>query len=272
MQFGKKQLAIATLLIAVSIIALQPTTLAYPNSQGTITLNASGLAFPIGDGKNKGTQNSATLSLTGNVGFDDNQLNVGGLSGDLQIGPTIYSLSGGQGEGNKNGELEIQAKSNSGKDNLELVLHGNLKGNNVTFTQPQSKLASLFFLALTGQITVHSSSTTTISSGSTSEDHHKVTVTQTNTVTLQQNVTTIQTVTTTRTATATVTTLRNQTTTITQPVITTVTQTVTQPQNVTITVTQTGIISTITHTFTTVSNSTTTQTVTNTQNVTITVT
>jgi len=181
MQFSKKQLAIATLLIAVSVIALQPTTQAYPNSQGTITLNAMGQAFPIGNGKNKETQNSASLSLTGNVGFDGNQLNVGGLSGDLQIGPTIYSLSGGQGEGNKNGELEIQAKSNSGKDNLELVLHGNLKGNNVTFTQPQSKLASLFFLALFGQITVNSSNTT-VSSGSTSEDH-TVTVTQTNTVT-----------------------------------------------------------------------------------------
>jgi hypothetical protein len=272
MQFSKRQLAIATLLIAVSILALQPSTiLATPNPQSTMSLNASGQAFPIGNGRNKGTQSSATLTMAGNAGFDGNQLEMSGLSGILQIGPTSYSLTGGQGEGNKNGELEIQTKSADGKDNLELVLHGNLQGNNVAFTQPQSKLASLFFLSLSGQITVNPSSSTSISSSGSTSQGQTVTVTQTNTVTQQQNVTTTKTQAVTKNNTATMTIFQNLTTTVTQPAIITATLTVTKPQNVTITVTQTGTNSTITRTVTTVSNSTITQIVTVTRNVTVTV-
>jgi len=271
MQFSKKQLAVGTLLIAVSILSLQPSTLlAAPNPQGTMSLNASGQAFPIGNGKNRGTQNNAMLTLTGNAGFDGNQLRMTGISGLLQIGPASYSLMGGQGEGNKNGELEIQTKSYGGNDNLELVLHGNFQGNNVVFTQPQSKLASLFFLALSGQITVNSSSSTSSSSTGSTSQGQTVTVTQTSTVTKQQNATTTQTQTV--AGNNTVTKFSNQTTTVTQPVTATVTQTVTHPQNTTITITviKTGTNSTITQTITTVSNSTITQTVTVKQNVTVT--
>lgn len=276
MQIRKRQLefAFAALLIVVSILAQQPRMiLAAPNQQGTVSINATGQAFPIGNGNgkgkgnNKGSQSSATLTLTGNAGMDGNELKLSGLSGMLQIDSTNYPLSGGDGEGNKHGNLEIQTQSNGG-DGMELVLHGSMDGNNVFFTNPQSKLASLFFLSLSGQITINVNSGTNNSNSSTTSESgdQPVTVTQTSTETVTQNNTITQ------NGTTTVTELQNQTFTVTQPVNITLTETITQPENVTITVTQTGTNSTITQTITTVSNSTTTETVTITQNVTVTVT
>jgi hypothetical protein len=249
MQISRRQIAFATLLIALSILAIQPgITLATQNQQGTVSINVSGQAVPIGNrngkGKNNGSPTNAALTLTGNAGFDGNNLKIGGISGSLQIGATNFPLSGGQGEGNKDGKLEIQTKTNGGKG-MELVLHGSMQGSNVIFTNPQSKLASLYFLSLSGQITINVNT----SSNSTTKDEGEgqtATVTQTNTVTVTQN------------------------NTITQN--NTVTQTITHPQNVTITITQTGTNSTLTQTITTGSNSTTTETVTVTQNVTVTVT
>jgi hypothetical protein len=280
-QIRKRQLAISAILIAVSIFALQPgIILAAPNQQGTMSINASGQAFPVGngnehgEGKNKGSQSSATLTLTGNARMDGNQLKLTGLSGLLQIGSTNYALSGGQGEGNDHGKLEIQTKSSGGEEGVELVLHGNMEGDNVFFTNPQSKLASLYFLSLSGQITLNVNTVNILSntsrSGRTSDSEDEgqtVTVTQNKTITQDNTVTD----TVTQNMTETVTELQNQTLTITEPVNITVTETIIEPENVTITVTQTGTSSTITQTITTVSNSTTTETTTVTQNVTVTV-
>jgi hypothetical protein len=287
MQISRRQTAFAALLIAVSILAIQPgVTQATPNQQGTVSINASGQATPIGnrDGKDKnnGSPTSAVLTLTGNARFDGNNLEIGGISGSLQIGATNYTLSGGQGGGNKGGKLEIQTKTN-GRKGMELVLHGSMQGSNVVFTNPQSKLASLYFLSLSGQITINVNTSSTSRSSRTEDEGegHTLTVTQTTTVTQNntvvqtqsntetQNVTVTQTKTLTQNNTETVT-GQNQTLTVTHSVNITITHTITQPQNVTITVTQTGTNSTITQTVTTASNSTTTESVTVTQNVTVT--
>lgn len=139
------QLAFAALLIAVSILALQPgIILADSSQQGTFSISASGQAIPIGNGNgngngkgkgnNKGSsQDTATLTLAGNALSNGNDLKLTGLSGTLLIGSRSYALSGGKGEGNKHGSLEIQT---SGGD--ELILHGTMDGGNVFFTSPQS--------------------------------------------------------------------------------------------------------------------------------------
>jgi hypothetical protein len=201
MQFQKQKAAIAALLIAVSVLSLQPgITLAAPNSGSTaISMNAFGQAVPIGGGENKGSQTNATLTLLGNCRHVGNQLKFTTISGTLQVGSTSYSLSGGQGESNANGELEIRAKSSRNKGNLELVLHGYLQGNNVTFTQPQSKLASLFFLSLAGQLDDSTDNTNSTTTNMT--QNQTTTMTQGNMTMQQQTSTTTWNPTTTQTTT-----------------------------------------------------------------------
>ena len=263
----KRQLAFAALLLSVSLLALQPgITLAdrKQQQQGTISINASGQALPIGNGNGNGKGNhnnspsSATLSLTGTLFSDGSEMKIGGISGSLQIGSTTYPFSGGEGEGNNKGQLEIQTKTGGGQHGMELVLHGNMQGSNVAFTQPQSKLASLFFLSLNGQVSVNLSIISPSQGGAQTVTVTQ-TITQNNTVTSTQNVTSIQTVTVNNTQTVTE-------TTVTQTNNSTITETVTQPgtnSTITETITQPGTNSTITETITTtVANTTITATTT----------
>jgi hypothetical protein len=85
------------------------------------------------------------------------------LAGTLTIGPTTYTITGGDGNISGKGEIEIHAKTSQGHE-LDLVLHGIFSSSSyssyssatttqgkIVFTSPESKLASLYFLSLTGQ-------------------------------------------------------------------------------------------------------------------------
>ena len=276
----KRSNLLAALLVLVSLYAIAPALTSALQQNGTISINATGQANPIG---NKGSGGPASLSLAGNVQTQGNDpMKFNGLFGTLQVPGATYPVSGGSGEMNNKGTFEIQAVANgNGNGNgkkYELVLHGSMQGNNVVFDCPQSKLASQFFLCLTGQVNIttsssvvqqfSSSSSSTSSSSTSSESENEGTVTQTLTQIITQNNT--QTVTSNQTATTTV--FGNQTT----------TETVTMPQNITTTTTEFNqtitttvtepLNQTITATLTTtVANSTITQTTTTTvANVTIT--
>jgi hypothetical protein len=237
------QLALAVLLVAVSVLALQPPfTQADQRSQlGTLALGASGLATPIGKG-NSGSTDSATLSLNGIV-YSNNggQFKSGGITGWLEIGSTNYTLSDGQGEENSHGRLQIGLNANGGKHHLELILNGNMQGNDVNFTSPQSKLSDLYFLSLNGQITLSPNSPYTYSHSNKSEreyenHNHNVTVTLNQTVTESETITLNQTV----TENNTVTVIQSNNVTITVTENQTVTETSTRHENVTTTVTETA--------------------------------
>jgi len=264
----KHRNALAILLVTVSLIALAPTFISAskPNQVGAIQINATGQATPLNKGK--GTSSSATLSLTGSALTEGNgQLKLQDLSGLLQIGSTNYAVSNGQGDVNNKGTVEINAKTNGGNNKNELVLHGSLQGSNIMFDSHESKLSSMFFLALSGQASITQSATSGSSTGenenegATTTVTHNITVTQTNVVTSTQNNTIVQNVTQTVNNTITKTETLNQTITQTLTIPTNVTVTTTELLNQTITVTQTqttNATTTETVTITTTSNSTTT--------------
>lgn len=286
-------LALTLVFLTVLLVPLMPTTASADNhgSSGTVSLNATGNATPIGNGDNKrngnsnggnngrtsGSPSTATLALAGSAYSEGNgnQIKLLNLTGSLQIGSTTYTLSKGHGDENSNGTLEIQAKSNNGGHDLELELHGSVQGNNVVFNSKESKLASSYFLSLSGQesLTLTTSSSTSSSitnsecTGHGDEECANEISTSTVTVTVPQTLTetTNNTITVTQTNNQTVTQTigsptATQTVTVTQPGATTVTetnnQTVTQTQtitsaNTTITVTATTTVANTTITVTT---------------------
>jgi len=123
--------------------------------------------------KNKGKDNgktsevkSASLSLKSEVQeSSEGRIRLKILSGTLKIGDTMYNIERGNGKINKkNDNIEFKAKAFSGGDDFELVLKGNHGASipentgdtstSVEFTSPQSKLASKWFLHLSGKIAI----------------------------------------------------------------------------------------------------------------------
>lgn len=254
----KRQFGIALVLLTASVLALYPTmTLEKPqHGSVVVSIKANGQAFPNAKNKPSSTFSSATLTLYGSVEAKGNgELKLDDLAGSLQIGLANYTITSGSGEVNKKGKIEINAKTSDAGKKLELILHGDSKGDNVTFNSKESKLSSLYFLSLKGQAIVTMPPTSTSTTRSHNDDEHRtVTVTQYNTIT--------DTVTQTLDNTVTVTETSNQTLTE------TVTQTVTAPAtNSTVTVTETAtttIANTTITVTTTVANTTLTTTVANT--------
>ena len=244
----RRQITLAVLLLSISLLSLQPgfTNADKNQNTGTITIDASGQATPLGKGKGSGFPGAAILTLTGLVHTEGkDELKLGGLTGGLQIGSSNYPITEGKGETNNHGTVEINAKASDGNRKLELKLHGRIQGGNVFFYQPESKLAPLYWLSLSGQVILSLDASTSSNNSHSGNKFATVTVTVTNTLTTSNNVAATQTVTQTRNNTATVTEFNNQTLTVVQTV--------------------TGTNSTIYKTVTaTVSNITTTQTVTTT--------
>ncbi len=219
-----------------------------PMAQSQSTLQAKHSVL----GKNKGQTSPAILNLAGLAQADGNDhTTINGLSGALLIGSTNYTFSNGHGEANNHGSTEIQARTNSGNNKLELDLNGHMQGNgSIVFTQPQSKLSPLYFLSLSGQVTINlqSISTTRTSKSYTHTEHEHRNQT---TVTVTQNQTVFETVTQTQNNTQTVTQANNQTVTVTQNNNQTIIETITQSgTNSTITVTATTTVANVTVTTT----------------------
>ncbi len=252
-----RQYTLALVLLTISLLSLQPTpTIADKQpTQNTLSINATGQATPIRKGKGQGSLSAATLALNGTANRDENgQLKIYQLTGTLQIGATNYAISEGNGDADNRDKLEITSQASDGSYDFELILNGNVQGNTIFFNSPESKLASTYFLTLSGQITSKTSSTDTSQSDIENEGESETsTAAETNNAPSVQN------------------------NTVTQTVTRTVTQnnTSTQCSNRTITLTLTKTISngTITETVTTtLANETVTNTITTTvANTTITV-
>ena len=241
----KRQFGLAVVLLTASLLALYPTMTLEKPQQGSavVSIKADGQAFPNGKNKPSSAFSSATLTLYGSVQMKgDGALKLNDLAGSLQIGISNYTIASGEGEVNKKGKIQINAKTSDAGKNLELILHGSTDGDAIVFDRKESKLSSLYFLSLKGQaiVTLPTTSTSSTESDDDDEQPATVTVTQTNTVTETATQTQNYTVTATETATLT----QNYTVTATetnnQTLTETVTQTVTAPAtNSTITVTET---------------------------------
>jgi hypothetical protein len=238
-----------------------------------VSIKADGQAFPNGKNKPSSAFSSATLTLYGSVHLEGNGgLKLDDLAGSLQIGISNYTIASGDGEVNKKGKIEINAKTSDAGKKLELILHGSTEGDSVVFDRKESKLSSLYFLSLKGQaiVTMPTTSTSSTESDEDDDEHGAVTVTQTNTVTetatLTQNYTVTATETNNQTVTETVTETvtapgTNSTLTLTE----TATQTVTEPPTTsTVTLTET-VTSTVANSTITVTATGTNTTLTTTQ-------
>jgi hypothetical protein len=236
MSTQKRQYALALMLLTASVLAIYPgMTLEKPQGLGTISISASGQAYPRGTAKCTGSGLEANLILMGSVRTEGNgEVKLSALSGTLQAGTETYVIADGAGEINKKGKMQINAKTSDSDHRLELVLHGSVQGDTAVFSCPESKLSSLYCLALSGTASM-TSDTTSATTSSIAPETVTVTVTQENTVTMTED--------------------SNQT--LTETVTATITDIVTE------TVTQSGTNSTVTVTetvTTTIANSTVTVT------------
>ncbi len=172
LQKHKHKHALALMLLSVALISLVPTlTIAEAQKPtGTIEIKATGQAIPIGQGT--GTPSPAMLVLSGTVQSEgQGDLKIDSITDFLMIGSVNYTIAGGQGQVNNGGQSEISAKTSGGNGKNDLVLHGTIQGSNVAFDSHESKLSPLFFLSLTGHVTITMS---TYSSTWNSKDENKV--------------------------------------------------------------------------------------------------
>ena len=145
-----RQTLFAALLLATSILSLTPA-LAHADQQYPsypVTINATGQATATGNGPSGAT----TLNLIATGYKNANQwLILQNTVGAVNIAATSYPITGGQGSANQFGDVAIYADTDSGK--AQLILHGTMNGNSISFTSPESELASVAYLSLNGTIT-----------------------------------------------------------------------------------------------------------------------
>ena len=120
-----------------------------------------------GKGKNSEVED-ASLNLRAEVEKSSKgRIKLKILSGTVEIGDTRYDIEKGKGKINKkNDHIDFKAKASSQGKDLELILKGERDGTiplnlgnapaTVEFTSPQSKLASKWFLDLSGRISIGS--------------------------------------------------------------------------------------------------------------------
>jgi hypothetical protein len=175
----------ATLFVAISLLSLMPI-LAHADQQPQterMTFNLTGEATPIGNG----LSGTSTLNLTALTYKNADQwLIIQNVTGSLQINSTSFPVTGGQGSVNKLGEIAIFADTNSRTN--QLILHGTMNGSSLTFTSPQSQLASISYLSLSGTATQGTGQTINLGTTSASTNEN-ATSTRSLNVTQQGNIT-----------------------------------------------------------------------------------
>jgi hypothetical protein len=183
----KRKFGLALMLLTASVLALYPTmSLEKPQQQNgfaVVSIKASGQAFANNKVKSSTVPSNAALTLYGSVEAQSRgELKINDLGGSLQIGTANYTVASGSGVVKKKNTIEINAKTSDATKTLELILHGESKGNNVTFNSKESKLSSLYFLSLKGQAIVTMPPTTN-SSATQNSNHETTTLTVTQTAT-----------------------------------------------------------------------------------------
>ena len=140
----------AALFVTIIILSLAPA-LAHADQQSQpeiISLNMTGQATAMASG----LSGASTLNLTADAYENSSQwLIIQNATGSLQIGSTVFQITGGQGSVSKFGGVAIFADTNSEKKD-QLILHGTINGQTLTFDSPQSQLASTSYLSLWGTI------------------------------------------------------------------------------------------------------------------------
>jgi len=143
-----------TILLTMVILTLQPIAKADQFQTGTVTITAIGQASLMGNETKQGNPASVNMNLTGIVvSYGGCHIQFQNLTGSLNIGSENYTISNGLGEVGDQGEVQIDASANTNNTDFQLELHGTMQGSNLIFNSPDNKLAPLYTLLLTGQVT-----------------------------------------------------------------------------------------------------------------------
>ena len=166
MTISRNQSAIALLIVTISLLSLYPAIgYAKPEQQsGTIAIVATGQDFPLASQKCSGQGSFANVTLSGNITSQTgNEFKIDILTGSLNFtfGKANLTITGGHGELNKQGNVQINANALNATQTLQLILHGIINNGNARFDCPQSKVAGLFFLSLSGTAITSTITTTT---------------------------------------------------------------------------------------------------------------
>ena len=148
-----RKLTLVLLLAVVSILAVQPA-LVHATSQSVLIKARGSATFTVNG--NGGPSPSATLYLIGKANVNGGSIQFTQMTGIFQIGPTFYTIIGGQGQTNQQGgavQFNLQVR---GGNPGSLVLQGTTAvsgyGLVVLFTPQQSNLQSQYSLWLYGNI------------------------------------------------------------------------------------------------------------------------
>jgi hypothetical protein len=151
-----RKLTFAVLLVAVSILAIQPS-LAHATPQ-SVTITARGSATPTVSGTSD-VSPSASIYLIGMANVNGGDMQLTQMTGILQIGPGFYTVVGGQGQSdNQTSMLQLNLQV-GGSNPGSLILQGKVtvsgEGYTVLFTPQQSNLESQYSLWLYGDLWIH---------------------------------------------------------------------------------------------------------------------
>jgi len=151
-----RKLTVAALLVVVALLAVQPS-LAHATPQAVL-ITARGSATPTASGMGD-ISPSASIYLKGMADLNGGDIQLGQMTGILQIGPVFYTVTGGQGQTSDQSTLQLNLQvggSNSGS----LVLQGTVsvsgEGYAVLFVPQQSNLENAYSLWLHGDLWIHS--------------------------------------------------------------------------------------------------------------------
>ena len=146
--------AFALILLATSLFSLTPARADQAPSLGTISFHLIGQAISMNN--TVGSLGSATLDLKGgSLGDGQGGLMMQNLTGNLQISSVNYPIFTGDGKSDVLGNLTMLGDSSSG----ELLLQGTIQHNSIVTTDPTlSRLASLAYLALSGNVMLSTAS------------------------------------------------------------------------------------------------------------------
>ena len=151
-----RKLVVAALLVAVSILAVQPSLVhASPQS---VTMTARGSANPTASGMGD-ISPSANLYLIGTANVNGENIQFSQMTGIFQIGPTFYRVTGGQGQSTNQNTIQLNLQV-SGSNPGPLVLQGQVstsgEGYTILFVPQQSNLENQYTLWLYGNLWIHS--------------------------------------------------------------------------------------------------------------------
>ena len=150
-----RKLTVAALLVAVSILTIQPS-LARAQAPQSVTITARGSATSSANTSATGWS-SAYLYLIGTANVNGGDIQFTGMTGIFQIGPLFFTVVGGHGQTNNQTTMQLNLQVSGGGS---LVLQGKVavsgEGYSVLFTPQQSNLESQYSIWLYGDLWIHS--------------------------------------------------------------------------------------------------------------------